>query len=60
LAPFTENATGIITNIGRRPKEEWTTRNRNLAALYAVTQVTRLADLIPTQNPIDLNAQMLT
>ncbi len=41
LAPYTENATGIAVQVARRPKEEWTLRNKNLAVLYAVTQVTR-------------------
>jgi hypothetical protein len=33
--------TGIAVPIERRPREEWTQENKNIAVLYAITQVTR-------------------
>ena len=34
-APYTATALGITTQITRRPPNEWTLRNKNLANLYA-------------------------
>ena len=34
-APFTGTAIGITTQIPRRPYNEWTLRNKNIACIYA-------------------------
>ena len=34
-APYTASAIGITTQVARRPPNEWTLRNKNLANLYA-------------------------
>ena len=34
-APYTASAIGITTQVTRRPPNEWTLRNKNLANLYA-------------------------
>ena len=34
-APYTGTALGITTKLPRRPYNEWTTRNKNIACLYA-------------------------
>lgn len=35
IAPYHPTAVGIYSNLGRRPKSEETTRNRNIAVIYA-------------------------
>ena len=35
LAPYHPTAVGVYTRIERRPQEEWTLRNMNIATLYA-------------------------
>ncbi|MGW4820604.1 DUF6851 domain-containing protein [Streptomyces sp. NPDC004227] len=35
IAPYHPTAVGIFSNLGRRPKDEQTTRNRNIAVLYS-------------------------
>ncbi len=34
-APYTATTVGITTQIPRRPYDEWTLRNKNLACIYA-------------------------
>lgn len=34
-APYTATALGITTKLHRRPYKEWTTRNKNIACIYA-------------------------
>jgi len=35
IAPYHETAVGIYSNLGRRPRSEATTRNRNIAVIYS-------------------------
>jgi hypothetical protein len=35
IAPYHPTATGIFSNLGRRPSAERTTRNKNIAAIYS-------------------------
>ncbi|GIF42936.1 vanadium-dependent haloperoxidase [Actinoplanes xinjiangensis] len=35
IAPYNDKAVGIYSNLGRRPRSEATTRNRNIAVIYA-------------------------
>ncbi|GAA3609012.1 hypothetical protein GCM10022419_112490 [Nonomuraea rosea] len=35
IAPYHQTAVGIYSNLGRRPRSEATTRNRNIAVIYA-------------------------
>jgi hypothetical protein len=35
IAPYNQTAVGIYSNLGRRPRSEATTRNRNIAVIYA-------------------------
>ncbi|MFG2143171.1 DUF6851 domain-containing protein [Streptomyces sp. NPDC048696] len=39
IAPYHDTAVGIYSNLGRRPAAERTTRNRNIAVLYASYRV---------------------
>lgn len=41
LAPYNPTAVGVYTRIERRPQEEWTLRNMNIASLYASYHVAR-------------------
>lgn len=41
LAPYHPTAVGVYTRIERRPQEEWTLRNMNIASLYASYHVAR-------------------
>ncbi len=40
-APFTQNAIGVISKTDRRPEAEHTLKNKNLAILHALTQVSK-------------------
>ena len=48
LAPYHPTAVGIYTRIERRPQEEWTLENMNIATLYAPTIL--CAAWFPTAN----------
>ena len=41
IAPFTDKAVGIITKFERRPEAETILKNKNLAILQALVQVTK-------------------
>ncbi|MFG2562893.1 DUF6851 domain-containing protein [Streptomyces sp. NPDC048496] len=45
IAPYHPTATGIFSDLGRRPKDERTTRNKNIAVIYSA--FTSLNALLP-------------
>ena len=50
LAPYHPTAVGAYTRIERRPQEEWTLRNMNIASLYASYHVAR--GLLPQREAV--------
>ncbi|MFE1439656.1 DUF6851 domain-containing protein [Streptomyces sp. NPDC058739] len=48
LAPYHPTAKGIFSDLGRRPAEERTTRNKNIAVIYAA--YTSLTKVLPQYN----------
>ena len=50
LAPYHPTAVGVYTRIERRPQEEWTLRNMNIATLYAFYHAVR--GLLPQREAV--------
>lgn len=50
LAPYHPTAVGIFTRIERRPQDEWTLRNMNIASLCAACH--SLSGMLPRREPV--------
>ncbi|MEX0740323.1 MAG: vanadium-dependent haloperoxidase [Pseudohongiella sp.] len=56
IAPYNATAQGVYSDLGRRPQEEHTDANRNVAIMYASYRI--LNSLLPAQSPVWQNMML--